>query len=148
MTTYGPVDLIVLEFKGNQFKGEVVPALIDLVENKTIRLIDLVIVRKDDQGKVSLTELQQADNATVRIFDPLKVDVTGMIKKEDLDMIGEMLANNSTAAAMLFENLWALRFKQAVLDAKGRVVFQVRIPSEVMLDTVKDLEKLEDVSTR
>ena len=87
--TYGPVDFIVLEFKGNQFKGEIIPALLNLVENETIRLIDLVIVKKDKEGKVTLHELQQADKATIRIFDPLKVDVTGMIKKEDLDMVGE-----------------------------------------------------------
>jgi len=138
--TYGPVDFIVLEFKGNQFKGEIIPALIEIVNQGTIRLIDLVIVQKDKEGKVSLHELQQVDKATIRLFDPLKIDVTGLIKKEDLDMVGEMLENNSTAAAMLFENLWAVKFVQAAQAANGRVVMQHRIPSEVVAEVIKELE--------
>jgi len=138
--TYGPVDFIVLEFKGNQFKGEIIPALLELVNHGIIRLIDLVIVQKDKQGKVSIQELQQADEATIKLFDPLKADITGMVKKEDLDMVGESLENNSTASVMLFENLWAIKFIQAVLNAQGRVVMQYRIPSEVVAETVKELE--------
>jgi uncharacterized membrane protein len=138
--TYGPVDFIVLEFKGNQFKGEIVPALLELVNNGIIRLIDLVIVQKDKQGKVTIRELQQEEEATIRLFDPLKVDITGMVKKEDLDMVGNALDNNSTASVMLFENVWAIKFIQAVLNAQGRVVMQHRIPSEVVEETVKELE--------
>lgn len=137
---FGPVDLIVLEFKGNKFKGEIMPALINLVDKEIIRLIDLVIIQKDNQGKVFLQELQQADNSTIQLFDPLKVEITGMIKKEDLDMIAEHLENNSTAAAMLFENLWAKRFVQAALDAKGRVLMQLRIPAEIVAEAVQELE--------
>jgi len=138
--TYGPVDFIVLEFKGNQFKGEIIPTLVDMVSNGTIRLIDLVIVQKDKQGKVAIKELQQADDAMIQIFNPLKMDVTGMIKREDLDMVGENIENNSTAAAMLFENLWAIRFKEAAIRANGRLVMQLRIPAEVVDETVKELE--------
>lgn len=136
--TYGPVDFLALEFKGNQFKGEILPALLDLVNNGTINLIDLVIVLKDQQGNVTMRELQQSDAATVKIFDPLKVEVTGMIKKEDLDMVAEKLENNATAAVMLFENLWAVKFKQAVLNANGRLVMFERIPQEVVAEAIED----------
>jgi len=138
--TYGPVDFVVFEFKGNQFKGEILPALSDLVSNNIIRLIDLVIVKKDKEGKVTIQELQQAGESAMQIFNPLKADVTGMIKKEDLEMVGNMLEPNSTAAAMLFENLWAVKFKQAVINANGRLVMQERLPNAVVEEAAKDLE--------
>ena len=137
---YGPVDFVILAFDGNQFKGEIIPALLDLVNQGTIRLIDLVIVQKDHAGNVTYRELQQSDSTMIRIFDPLKIEVTGMIKKEDLDMVGEKIDNNSTAAALLFENLWAIKFKEAVLNANGRLVMQERIPAEVIAEAVRDLE--------
>jgi len=136
--TYGPVDFIALEFKGNQFRGEILPALLELVNNGTINLIDLVIVQKDEHGNVNMRELQQSDAATVKIFDPLKVEVTGMIKKQDLDMVGEKLENNTTAAVMLFENRWAVRFVEAVLNANGRAVMFERIPQQVVAETIED----------
>jgi len=144
--TYGPVDFLALEFKGNQFKGEILPALLELVNNGTVNLIDLVIVLKDEQGNVTLRELQQTDAATVKIFDPLKAEVTGMIKKEDLDLVAEKLEKDTTAAVMLFENRWAVKFKEAVLNANGRVVMFERIPHEVVEEALEDFALADQAS--
>jgi hypothetical protein len=138
--TYGPIDFVALEFKGNQFKGEILPAILELINNGTIRLIDLVIVQKDVLGAVTMRELQQTDTALVNIFDPHKAETGGMIKKEDLDMVGEKLEKNTTAAVMLFENLWAVKFVQAVLNANGRVVMQERIPRDVVDEALEDFK--------
>jgi hypothetical protein len=137
--TYGPIDFVALEFKGNQFKGEIIPALVDLIANKTIRIIDLVIVQKDKKGVVEIAELKQLSPDIVAVFDPLAWESNEMIKEADAQMVGENMENNSTAAVMLFENLWAIKFKDAVLNAKGRVLMQERIPNEVVLEAVEDL---------
>jgi hypothetical protein len=137
--TYGPIDFVALEFKGNQFKGEIIPALVDLIANKTIRIIDLVIVQKDKKGAVEIAELKQLSPDIVAVFDPLAWESNEMIKEADAQMVGENMENNSTAAVMLFENLWAIKFKDAVLNAKGRVLMQERIPNEVVLEAVEDL---------
>jgi uncharacterized membrane protein len=141
--TYGPVDFLAIEFKGNHFKGEIMPALLELVNNETIHIIDLVIVQKDADGNVRMQEMQQHDNAMLALFDPRKAEVTGMIQQEDLQMIGEKVENNSTAAVLLFENLWAIKFKQAVLNANGRVLMQERIPHEVVEDVLKAISSVE-----
>jgi uncharacterized membrane protein len=141
--TYGPIDFLALEFKGNQFKGEILPALLDLVSKEIVRVIDLVIVQKDAEGKVTMREMQQMEPAVVSIFDPLKAQISGIIQVEDIEMIGEKLDNNTTAAIMLFENLWAIKFKEAVLNANGRVVMQERIPNEVVLETVEKFASIE-----
>ncbi len=134
--TYGPIDFLALEFKGNQFKGEIIPALLELVNKEIVRVIDLVIVQKDVNGKVTMREMQQLDPSLVAIFDPLKAQITGIIQLEDIELIGEKVENNTTAAIMLFENLWSVKFKEAVLNANGRLVMLERIPNAVVEETM------------
>ncbi len=137
--TYGPVDFLALQFRGNNFKGEILKELNKLMASKTIRVIDLVIVYKDAQGQVTVKEIQEPDVEFLAIFDPTKVETQGMIKKADIDMIAQNLENNSTAGLLLFENLWAVGFKEAVLQADGEVLMQERIPHEVVLEVVESL---------
>ncbi len=134
--TYGPIDFVAFEFKGNRFKGEIMPALLELVNTGVVRVIDLVIVQKDEAGKVTMREMQQMEPAVVAMFDPLKAQISGMIQLEDIQMIADKVDNNTTAAILLFENLWAVKFVEAVENAKGRVVMQVRIPHEVVMETM------------
>jgi Family of unknown function (DUF6325) len=140
--TYGPVDFLALKFPGNQFKGEVLAALSELVNNKIVRILDLVIVMKDEQGKVAVREVGQPGSELLVVFDPSQVESHGMIKLADIDMIADQLENNSTAGIMLFENLWAVKFKDALLNAKAELVMQERIPHEVVVETIHDMESV------
>jgi flagellar basal body rod protein FlgC len=137
--TYGPIDFLALQFKGNNFKGEILKEVNKLMAAKTIRVIDMVIIYKNAQGAVTVKEIQEPDVDFVAIFDPTKVETQGMIKKGDIDMIAQKLENNSTAGLMLFENLWAIGFKEAVMRADGELLMQERIPHEVVLEAVDSL---------
>jgi len=130
--SYGPVDFLALEFDNEKLKGEIMPALMELVENKIVRVIDLVVVQKDSGGKHEALELQQLAPEVIAIFDPLMVEISGIIQVEDIDAIAEQMENNTTAAVLLFENLWAVKFKEAVLRANGRLIAQERIPYQVV----------------
>ncbi len=141
--TYGPVDFLALEFKGNQFKGEILPALLDLVQKKIVRVIDLIVVLKDQDGKHKALELEQLDAEMVHIFDPLEIEISGIIQVEDIEMIAEKMENNTTAAILLFENLWAIEFGEAVLRANGRMVMYDRIPFEVVNETMELFAQIE-----
>jgi len=141
--SYGPIDFLALEFKGNQFKGEILKELNTLMAQKIIRVIDLVIVYKDPQGAVTVKEIQQPDVEFIAIFDPTKVETQGMIKKDDIDMIASNLENNSTAGLLLYENLWATTFKDACLRAGGAVLMQERIPYQVVDEVIRDLSLAE-----
>jgi hypothetical protein len=83
--------------------------------------------------------MQEQNKKVLAIFDPLKAEINGMIQVEDIEMIGEKLENNSTAAVILFENLWAIRFVEAVENANGRSVMHVRIPHEVVVETMEKI---------
>jgi uncharacterized membrane protein len=128
--TYGPIDYLVLEFENKKLKGEIIPTIVELIENKTIKVIDLVIIQKDQDGKHEVVELQELDSETLAVYDPLQAEVTGLIQVEDIDAIAEKMDNGTTAAALLFENLWAVKFKDAVLRADGKVLEQVRLHHE------------------
>ena len=141
--TYGPIDFVALEFKGNQFKGEIMPALLDLVNRDVVRVIDMIVVKKDADGTVTTQEMQEHDDAVLAVFNPLKAEINGMIQVEDIEMIGEKLEPNSTAAVMLFENLWAVNFVKAVENANGRSVMHVRIPHEVVVETMEKIAREE-----
>lgn len=141
--TYGPIDFIAFEFKGNQFKGEIIPSLLELIEQGTVRVIDLVVIMKGKDGELTVRELKELDPNLVAVFDPLHAHISNMITTQDIDLVGEALENNSTAAVMLFENLWAIKFKKAVLNADGRVVMQERIPHEIVLEALDEMASIE-----
>ena len=137
----GPVDVLAIKFPGNQFKGEIVPALRDLVESGTIRVVDILFLNKDFDGKVELIEINDLDDDDFTTFDPIVEDVTDMLSEEDVKSIGSGLDNNSSAVLMIFENTWATRFRDAVLNAKGELLIFERIPRSVIEElTSADVE--------
>jgi hypothetical protein len=137
--TLGPIDFLALEFPGNKFDGSILTSILELVQAGVVRVIDLVVILKDQDGEVIVRELKELDPDTVRILNPLEVEVTSMITRNDVDAIAAQLDNNSTAAAMLFENLWAIKTKQAMLDADARVLMFERIPHEVVEENLMEL---------
>ncbi len=135
--TYGPIDFLALVFKTDQLKGEIMPELLELVKNKVVRVIDLVIIQKDDNGHHQALEMQQLSPDLLAVFDPLGVEISGMIQVEDIDNVAEVMENGTNAALLLFENLWAIKFKEAVLRSNGQLIAQERIPFEVVNEALE-----------
>ena len=135
--SYGPIDFIALEFKTDQLTGESLPALLELVEKKIIRIIDLVIILKDQKGDYQVLEMEELAPDVLAVFDPLDVEISGIIQVEDIEFIAEAMGENTTAALLLFENLWAIKFGEAVSHSSGRMVMYDRIPFEVVNETLE-----------
>ncbi len=135
--TYGPIDFIAIEFKTDQLTGESLPALLELVENGIIRVIDLVIILKDQDGVYQVLEIEELAPDVLAMFDPLEVEISGIIQVEDIELIAEAMEANTTAALLLFENLWAIKFGEAVTRSSGRMVMYDRIPFEVVNETME-----------
>jgi Family of unknown function (DUF6325) len=140
--TLGPIDFLALEFPGNKFKGEILGEILALVQAGMIRVLDLVIVLKNEEGNVVVRELQELDPEDIRVFDPLNVEVSSMITRADIDDIAEALNNNCTAALLLIENVWALRTMQAMIDANGRLLMFERIPHDAVEAALTDIAEL------
>ena len=128
----GPVEYMVVAFPGNQFKGEILPALEDLVKSGTIRVLDLAIAVKDRDGNVVGIEIEQTGSKVFEALEGLAADRGGLITADDLQKVGEALEPNSSAALLVWEDLWASRLVVALRDAGGVLVDIQRIPAEVV----------------
>jgi uncharacterized membrane protein len=134
----GPVDLLVVEFPGNQFKGEIAPALRDLVTEGTVRVLDLLFVYKDADGEVGSLELAGLGPDLQPAFADLDGQLGGgLLDAEDVAQVGANLQPNSSAALIVWENTWAGRFVTAMENAGARVVDQARIPAEAVRATLE-----------
>ena len=128
----GPVEYVIIEFPGNRFKGDIVPALAELVASNTIRIIDLVFIKKDAAGQIRSFELSDLAHDEAVIFETLDGEVDNLLNEEDISIAAEMLQPNSSAAMMVFEDVWATRLGDAIIRASGRLVDNARIPANIV----------------
>ena len=128
----GPVDVVIVGFPGNKFTGQIAPALLDLVESGTIRVIDLLFVMKDADGVV--TTIEAADLAPELGAGYLEIDIAqpGARGTEDAEEVSEDIPANSSALLIAFENTWAAKIVAAGQAADGFVIDQIRIPVDVV----------------
>jgi hypothetical protein len=132
MDEIGPVDFMVVAFPGNEFKGEIGPALADLVEAGTIRIIDLAFVGKSESGDIVAFELTDIDPKVREGLEKAGVEVNGLFNEDDLMLIGERLEPNMSAAMLVWENVWARDAAQKMRDAGGVLLDFQRIPHAVV----------------
>jgi hypothetical protein len=127
----GPVDVYIIGFPGNKFTGRVAPAILDLVENGTIRILDLLFVSKDAEG---VTTVIQAEDLDADGAGFLEIDVTqpGALNEEDAEEVSDDLPNNTSALLVAFENLWAAKLVDALQEADAVVIDSIRIPVDVV----------------
>jgi Family of unknown function (DUF6325) len=128
----GPVDYMVVAFPGNDFTGEIAPALADLVDSGTIRIIDLAFVAKSADGDVLALELTELAPDVQAAFEKLGVEIGGLFNEDDLADAGDALEPNSSAALLVWENVWARTAAQAIRDAGGQLLAFERIPHDIV----------------
>jgi Family of unknown function (DUF6325) len=128
----GPVDLVIIGFPGNKFSGRIAPAIMELVDSNTIRVIDLLFVSKDVNGVVTTIEAKDLEAETAPSYLAIDVVQPGALGSEDAEEINEDLEPNSSALLIAFENVWASRFVDACRDADAVLIDQIRLPADVV----------------
>ena len=132
MEEIGPVDYAVVAFPGNRFRGEIAPAIADLVDAGTIRIIDIAFVGKDHEGNAVAMELTELDPDVQEGLEKAGIEVSGLFNEDDLMDAAEGLEPNSSAALLVWENVWARKVTQAMRDAGGELLAFERLPHEVV----------------
>jgi len=135
----GPIELLVVKFPGNQFKGEIAPALQELVETRTIRVIDLIFAMKDEEGTLAILELNALGDETLAVFEPEPSELSGSLTEDDARSLSGGLENNSSVAILLFENTWATKFVEAIRNANGELVMIERVPRAVIDELIAEV---------
>ena len=132
MEEIGPVDYAIIAFPGNRFRGEIAPAIAGLVEEGTIRIIDIAFVGKDEDGNAIAMELTELDPDVQEGLEKLDIEVGGLFSDNDLMEAAEGLEANSSAALLVWENVWAREVAQAMRDAGGELLAFERLPHDVV----------------
>lgn len=127
----GPVEYLVVAFPGSRFTGAIAPALAEAVASKAVRIIDLAFVHRAEDGTVETIELEDLDPDDLVSFEPVDGRVTGLLNDEDIATLGANVPPGSSAALVVWEDLWAVPLTEAVRESGGLLVAHERIPAEV-----------------
>lgn len=134
----GPVDVVIIGFPGNKFTGRIAPALMNLVESGTVRILDLLFVSKDADGVTTTIDIADLDPETGPAYLNVSVAASGALGPEDAEEVADDLAPNTSALLIAFENAWAAEFVDACRAADAVVIDMIRIPAEVAEAALSD----------
>jgi len=137
----GPVDVVVIGYPADAPRtGEAIPLFIDLVDRGIVRVLDVLLVQKDEEGNVSGLEITDLDGDGVDDLVVFAGARTGMLGDEDASTAGEALQPGEAAVMICFENAWAAPFATAVRRNGGRVLAFERVAAQDVLDTLDALD--------
>lgn len=139
----GPVDFLVLEFPAGQanFTGEIAEELVRLVDAGTIRLIDAIVLTKDEGGAIEATEL--ADLGDLGPLVELESELAELLAADDVEQLANAMEPGSIAGVLVYENLWAAPFAAAARRAGGQLVANGRIPIQAIIASLEADDTLE-----
>lgn len=140
----GPIDYVVVEFPAGaqNFTGEMVDELMALVNAGTIRLIDLMILLKDADGSVDVTELDDLDN--LGELQALEGELAELLAADDVANLAAAMDPGSVAGVIVYENVWAAPFASAARRAGGQLIADGRIPTQAIIAAIEADEALEE----
>jgi hypothetical protein len=145
LDTLGPVDYLVVEFPADtaKFSGEMAAELKSLVDRQLVRVLDLVLLRKELDGSVEAAELHDVDESDVGELRALEADLAMLLAEEDVAEVGKALEPGSVAAVLVYENSWAAPFASSVRRSGGQLVANGRIPTQALLAALEADEETE-----
>jgi hypothetical protein len=140
----GPIDYVVLEWPGKQPQGDVVPLILDAVDRGLIRVLDFAIMVKGEDGSVAALELGELEGDAFAAFDGAS---SGLIGQDDLEDAATALAPGTSAAILVWENLWAAPIAVALRRSGGQLVASGRIEIQAFLAALDLVEQQAEAAT-
>jgi len=133
----GPVDYIVVEFPAgaSNFTGEMAEALLALVDSGTIRVIDILILTKNEDGTVDAKEFSDVEN--LGPLQKVEGQLAELLAADDVVHLAAAMDPGSTAGVLIWENLWAAPFASAARRSGGRLIANGRIPIQAIIASIE-----------
>jgi hypothetical protein len=137
LDSLGPVDYIVVEFPAgaSNFTGEMAKELLALVDSGTIRVIDVLILTKNEDGSVEAMEL--SDIEELGGLQAVEAQLAELLAAEDVENLAAAMDPGSTAGVLIWENLWAAPFASAVRHSGGQLIANGRIPIQAIIASIE-----------
>ena len=135
----GPVDYLVVEFPAGKsnFSGEMAAELASLVESGTIRVLDLMILHKAEDGTFEAFEIDDLDEDQAGELLGLETEIAEILAAEDVEHLAAAMQNGSTAGVLVWENSWAAPFASAARRAGGQLIATGRIPIQAIAASIE-----------
>lgn len=134
----GPIDLVVIGFPGNQFKGEILPEIQRVVDAGIVRLLDILLAIRIGDDPVRILEINEVEDEGLKRFTPVASDMTGILTEQDAYALSAGIEPNSSVALLLFEHLWSTRVSDAIEAAGGQLIMNERLPRAVVQELVDE----------
>jgi len=133
----GPVDYVVVEFPAGatRFTGEMADELLALVDSGTVRVIDVLILRKNADGSVEATELADIDE--LGPLQAVEAQLAELLAADDVEHLAAAMDPGSTAGVLIWENLWAAPFASAARRSGGQLIADGRIPIQAIIASIE-----------
>jgi hypothetical protein len=132
----GPIDYLVVEFPHRRMPGEGLPLFVDLVDRGLIRVLDLAFIRKELDGSVVRLNLAEL-GPELAVFEGAS---SGLLDQEDIDNAAAVIAPDSAAGLLVYENRWAAPFATALRRGGAQMVASGRIPVQAILAALEATE--------
>jgi hypothetical protein len=136
----GPIDYLIVEFPGSRLTGRGFPMLVDLVERGIIRIIDLLFVKKEMDGSVvglAIADLDHDGTLDLAVFQGAS---SGLLGRTEMDEAGTALEPGSSAAILVYENVWAAPFATELRRSGAELVAAGRIPASEVAAALDESE--------
>ncbi len=141
---FGPIDYAIFEFPGNRFNGEIAPNIVDLTDRGIIRILDLVFVKRNEDGLVEALEVTEMDHGEIGSISLYEGDLSDLLSHEDIAAAGEVIKPGSSALFAVWENTWAAPLATAILESGGQLADTGRVPAQDVLEALEALEASAD----
>jgi hypothetical protein len=139
----GPLEYLVVGFENYRFTGQILAELRAAQEKGIIRVVDLCVIQKDEQGNVTARELSELGGEEATELSPLATNVMSLLSDEDIQQVAADIPNKSAAGLLLFEHTWAIGLKEAIKNAGAVAVTGGFVSPDVLQELEKDLEAAE-----
>jgi Family of unknown function (DUF6325) len=135
----GPVDYVVVEFPADKadFSGAMATELSALIDRDVVRVLDLVLLKKEMDGTVEGFESHDFGDTDLSGLRALETGLALLLAEEDVEAIGAALEPGSVAAVLVWENVWAAPFGSAVRKSGGQLVASGRIPIQALAAAIE-----------
>ena len=129
----GAIDWLLIGAQGKEMTGELVPPLLDLVDRRLIRILDVLVLVKREEGDVDTLTTAELDPTRVGDLGALAGASSGVLSAEDAAEAAALMAPNSLGLLIVYENLWSIPFAVAARKAGGQLLAQGHIPTQAIV---------------
>lgn len=133
----GPVDFVIVEFPPGQsnFTGEMAAELLKLVDDGTIRVIDVLLLTKDADGTIEALELSELEDLGPLVR--LEAELAELLAADDVAHLAAAMDPGTVAGVLVYENLWSAGFASAARRAGGQLIANGRIPIQAIIASIE-----------